>query len=97
MGKKRKKKAAAPVPTAPDGSVQPDASAPPVEGEIRLLVPRLNAHRVMCPAGTVIAPNVDGWPDARVGLHLRHGHAEVVQISHSEQDDTTHTEAGAAE
>lgn len=84
MGKRRNEKATEPLPPAPDASVQPEASAAPVEGEIRLVVPRLNAHRVMCPAGTVIAPNVDGWPDARVGLHLRHGHAEVVPVSQNE-------------
>lgn len=53
---------------------------PDIVAEIRLVVPRLNAYKMMCPAGTVIAPDVDGWPDARVGLHLRHGHAEVFQV-----------------
>jgi len=45
------------------------------EKRVVLLVDRLNAHRQWCQAGTVIAPDVDGWPAHRVALHVRHGYA----------------------
>lgn len=81
MSKRRTAKPAAmkaePSETAPSPEV---IERPDIVAEIRLVVPRLNAHKVLCPAGTVIAPDVDGWPDARVALHLRHGHAEVFHV-----------------
>lgn len=76
----RKHKAKPVEPSQAQPAPEPDViERHAIEAEIRLLVPRLNAHRVLCPAGTVIAPDVDGWPEARVALHVRHGHADVFQ------------------
>lgn len=52
--------------------------APMVEipaGAVVLLVGRLDAHRKWCGAGTVIGPNIEGWPEHRVQLQLQHGYA----------------------
>lgn len=98
MAKKRKSKDVAQPPTSSEApAVQPSIEAP-IEGEIRLVVPRLNAHKVLCPSGAVIAPDVDGWPEARVALHLRHGHAEVIARKlPSHESDTTSEETDSSE
>lgn len=44
--------------------------------QVVLLMDGVNAHRVRCPSGTVIAPNIDGWPAHRVAAHLRDGRAK---------------------
>lgn len=71
MAKKSSQKHSAPA-AAP-------AAAPPapslVAGSVVLTVARLNANREVCPAGTVISPTVDGWPEHRVQRELLHGHA----------------------
>jgi len=67
-GNKPAKKQPAPTPVAP--------TLDPMDVVV-LKVSRLNANRVMCEAGFVIAPNVDGWSEKRVGRALAHGYAEV--------------------
>lgn len=78
MSRKRTVKQPVPAMQASPVEAQPEAIEREGDAVIRLLVPRLNAHRVLCPAGMVIAPDVDGWPEHRVGIHLRHGYADVV-------------------
>lgn len=76
MGRKRTVKQ--PVSSGPDSPIEEQPDVVESGAVIRLLVPRLNAHRVLCPAGTLIAPDVEGWPNHRVVMHLRHAHAAVV-------------------
>jgi len=72
MAKQAKKTKPVPVPAAS----QPldEATAP----RVRLTVNTVAVGGVMCKAGDLIGPNVDGWPAHRVEAHLRDGRAEVV-------------------
>lgn len=45
-------------------------------GDVVLKVDRIDANRRVCPAGTQIAPNVEGWPSHRVQHEVFHGYAE---------------------
>ena len=51
---------------------------PMTDGAVVLKVARLDSERVLRQAGTVISPDVAGWPAHRVAHALRHGHAEFV-------------------
>lgn len=78
MAKKQKHEAVGDSGRPVAGLVEAAAVAPPVErpaGVVVLLVDRLNAQRRWCPAGTVIGPNIEGWPAHRVQLHVQHGYA----------------------
>lgn len=44
-------------------------------GDVVLKVDRIDANRRVCPAGTQIAPSVDGWPSHRVAHEVFHGYA----------------------
>jgi len=44
-------------------------------GDVVLKVDRIDANRRVCPAGTQIAPNVEGWPSHRVEHEVFHGYA----------------------
>lgn len=46
-------------------------------GPVVLKVDRLNAERVLCPAGTQISPKVEGWSVNRVMQALQNGYAKV--------------------
>jgi hypothetical protein len=75
-----KKKSAQPVPSpvansAPQERVETSIVAPLPAGTVVLRVERLDANRQVCAAGTVIAPNVEGWPVHRVASALQHGYA----------------------
>lgn len=50
-------------------------------GPVVLKVDRLNAERVLCPAGTQISPKVEGWPVNRVMQALQNGYAKVGSAS----------------
>lgn len=66
---------AAPEPSEPEG--HPPAASPSVETVV-LTVDAVAAGGRPCKAGSVIAPNVEGWPDHRVAAHLRDGRAKRV-------------------
>mgnify|MGYP003385924518 CR=1 FL=1 len=79
MVKKRKLNASAvmAMPVADlAGSVVENPRVESPAGAVVLLVDRLDAHRQRCLAGTVISPNVEGWPAHRVQLHVQHGYAQ---------------------
>lgn len=47
---------------------------------VKLTEARLNSKGQTCAAGTVISPNVEGWPEHRVNFHLQHGYAAPAKI-----------------
>jgi len=63
-------KATVPKPSEAKAAAPSAAPAPSVP-VVTLLVDSINARGLKCPAGTVIAPDVDGWPVHRVQRHLR--------------------------
>lgn len=67
----------APPPTVPPPiPAAPNAAPPAAVQPVVLLEASVSAHGVLCPAGTVIAPNIDGWPAHRVAAHVRNGRAK---------------------
>ena len=59
---------AVPAPAKPPVLAPAKAAA---VAQVKLLVDRINANGILCKAGTVIAPNVEGWPDYRVKRDVR--------------------------
>jgi len=54
--------------------------APRIEtGSVVLTVPRVDAAHKEWPAGSVIWPNVEGWPENRVKNVLSHGFAAIAE------------------
>lgn len=65
-----------PEPPAPAGALpEPPAASPARTAAVVLVVEAVSAVGKKCPAGTVIAPDVEGWPPHRVQAHLRNGQA----------------------
>jgi hypothetical protein len=66
-----------PQPKDPAKAEPAPPSAPTPAGSCVVLVEMgVNKSGVRCPAGTVIGPNVEGWPEHRVQAHLRDGRAK---------------------
>lgn len=60
-----------------DSDVPPAPAIAP--GSVVLKVPRVDALHCEWPAGSVIAPNVEGWPAHRVQHVLNNGYAEAAE------------------
>lgn len=76
-----KKKTASPVQQArpiPSTAVHVPPPAPTVV--IALTADSISAKGARCPAGMVISPNIDGWPEHRVAAHVRDGRAAKVPV-----------------
>lgn len=84
--------------SAKDGNDRPASDSASLSGASKLMVvtltaDRLNAKGASCVAGTVISPNVEGWPEHRVNWHLQHGYAQQVVV---EAQETSPDVAGPA-